>query len=276
MKKSYNRRPTQTEGRKALHLFGIDDLFGSAALSLAPSLIGGVLGYEGQKDTNQANQENVLKQMDFQERMSGTAYQRATADMKAAGLNPMLAYSQGGASTPIGGAATFQNPAAAASQSATQAATLQMTQAQIDATKASAEAARATADKTRAEAFEIKSTLIDPTTGKDATGNTPAWNSLKASQMNTQTGLLASSDREKQKRVDQIGKEMELTDQQIKEVKARIPGTTALSEINRSAVQRAINESKAAGTWWGRNVAPYLPDILKGASSAQQIRGATR
>lgn len=50
------------------------------------------------------NREN----RDWMERMSNTSYQRGTQDMLDAGLNPMLAYSQGGASTPNNSAATVR------------------------------------------------------------------------------------------------------------------------------------------------------------------------
>lgn len=79
---------------------------------------GAAMSAKGGRDTNSANRAMSREQMAFQERMSNTAYQRAVADMKAAGINPMVAYSQGGASSPSGAAITQQNPNAAFADSA--------------------------------------------------------------------------------------------------------------------------------------------------------------
>lgn len=55
--------------------------------------------------TRSFQNSQVQQQEVFQQQMSGTAYQRASADMKAAGLNPAMMFGSGSAaSTPTGGA----------------------------------------------------------------------------------------------------------------------------------------------------------------------------
>lgn len=91
---------------------------GNPAL-IAAGVSGGLAAY-GQERTNAQNAQLAREQMAFQAEMSGSSYQRAVADMMAAGLNPMLAYSQGGASTPGGQTAVMQNALGAGSTSAQQ------------------------------------------------------------------------------------------------------------------------------------------------------------
>jgi len=108
-------------------------------------LLSGYFAYQGQKETNAANAEIAAQQMQFQERMSNTSYQRQVEDLKKAGINPMYGYMRAsGASTPPGASYVAQNPAASG--------------VQAYASTAGARAASAQAAKTAAETEVIQET----------------------------------------------------------------------------------------------------------------------
>lgn len=109
--------------------------------SLGGSLISGLFGNSAQRRANETNIMLNRENRQWMEDMSNTSYQRGTKDMLAAGLNPMLAYSQGGANTPNNSAATVQ-PVDAGAQAigsaATNALQAMQTSAQTQKTEADA------------------------------------------------------------------------------------------------------------------------------------------
>lgn len=83
---------------------------GTALFPGIGTIVGGAIGGLGSLFSGLFGQSSAREQMRFQERMSNTAHQREVADLRAAGLNPMLSARHGGASAPQGQSATMPNP----------------------------------------------------------------------------------------------------------------------------------------------------------------------
>lgn len=121
-----------------------------AGISAAASLAGGAMSSAGQAAANAQNLQIAREQMQFQERMSSTAYQRAMADMRQAGLNPILAYQQGGASSPAGASAQMANAMEGMGQGVTSAGGFARNVADLQQIKATTQTTETQADLNKA------------------------------------------------------------------------------------------------------------------------------
>jgi len=129
-------------------MFGIDDMLVAGGLSAAASFFGGERRNAAQAD--QAASANAFSAQQF-----ATRYQTTVKDMQAAGLSPMLAYSQGGGAPPSGQQAAMSDtitPAVDAGRSAYMAkAQSDVLRAQVENVEADTVAKRATAGLIQAQ-----------------------------------------------------------------------------------------------------------------------------
>lgn len=181
-------------------------------LPAAATIGGAALNFLGTGSSNKANiaigrenNEFSAKQAqlnrDFQERMSNTQWQRGVGDMRAAGVNPMLAVSQGGASSPSGNSAqgiaqaNQQNELATIASSARDLVLLQSQVKQIEAQTYASKAAGLASDTqaalnlTRAE-FEAAHTNTERTRNVLESTKIPEHN-LAAKVANSKFGMIA-------------------------------------------------------------------------------------
>lgn len=75
--------------------------------AIGASALSSAIDIYNQDKANKQNRAMAEEQMRFQERMSSTAHQREVADLRAAGLNPVLS-ANAGASSPVGASSTSQ------------------------------------------------------------------------------------------------------------------------------------------------------------------------
>lgn len=263
-----------------------------ALISGGLGLLGGILGNQSREDiavqssamsakqadrnrkfmANQAQigrefeNKQAIRQMQFQERMAGTTYQRAVKDMMAADLNPMLAYSQGGAPSPAGASGdasvpsgsqgqvympNYESPiltglasASALYDVANKAAVVQNTEADTDKKKAEAAERRSQEKLNVWEQNKIESYLNDVL---------PYEIGIKVNQIITAN----------------------LTQ---KEIVQKIEKLTYEVNMSRSeaaklwmSLEKAYNEYAAEKSPFKREVSPYLDDAHKISSSASEI-----
>lgn len=264
---------------------GISDFLGSDSFANAVPFVGPILNYFGQDKANKQAQANAELQMQFQEYMSSTAYQRAVKDLEKAGLNPMLAYMRGGAGAGGASGAMAQpqsttRDAVSSAVSGFQASNLRMQNKLLEAQIA----------KTAAESAESVSRTNLNIENEELVRKQQGHSVASADELRARTGLhgqhvenaMAEFYRivaDTQLKGAERNRVLELAQNAVEERKLTIE-KTGIAHIDailkKLEIPLARNLAKAEGTWFKENVSPFMPDFGVGTRGYRSLRGYGR
>lgn len=290
-------------------LSGAGGLFGGAGTGAAGGMFtglgltgGDILGglgaygaYKGQQDTNAAMIQSVREQMAFQNQMRNTSYQAAVADMKKAGVNPMLAYQQGGAAVPSGASVSnLGNPEGAGVSAAQQArlitGQLENLHSQSGANQAStikdlaqAEVNKAQVAKVLAEAKGAEASASQSEIELQRKQYLQGWGVLNARDLAVTKAELHSAFNSEYSAQTDLKTRMQLN---LFADHAGYDSWDAMKEkLSWNQIQNewkkfnySLNEAKSMSNMWGsdygQNIAPYLNSASHGSSIIDDLLGS--
>ena len=246
--------------------------------SIAGALGDEILGNNSARQANEANAEQAAQARDWQAQMRGTAYQATVKDLQAAGLNPMLAYSNGATQTPGAAmSAPMQNKGLQAAQqnsasamiantnadTALKAVQARKTEAEINQVTNSAENLAANTANTKQEFYNVQARLSEITNNAE----------LARKRGLTETEILNLKDAERRlanAHTQLAGANYTTSEKQAALHEANAALANAQTALRKTELPAAKNEQAFAESEMGR-AAPYGKAIGTIANSAAKV-----